>query len=109
MVPVPVPFTSILPAHVPPNVTLADVSVTGVTVYFTPPQLVAGRDEDDVTQVPAKSPAEAEVELGAVGSFPLNLSIKLHAAVNAHTAARPATSRDGFPIRCRIGGLRTGQ
>jgi len=106
---VPLPLTSILPAHVPPNVTFADVSVTGVTVYFTAPQLVAGNDAEDVTQVPAKSPTEAEDELGSVGFFPLNLSIKLHPAVHMPTTATTAANRAWFPICVPIGRSGTGQ
>jgi hypothetical protein len=104
-VPVPLPFTLVLPAHVPLNVTLADVSDTGVTVYFTSPQLVAGNADDDVTQVPAKSESEADVPLGAVGFLPLSLSITSHAAVSRHAATSAPRNLEVLPMSVIIGPL----
>src|SRR5262245_4571860 len=102
-VPVPLPFTRVLPAHVPLNVTLADVSDTGVTVYFTSPQLVAGNDDDDVTQVPVKSESEADRPLGAVGFLPLSLSITSHAVVSRHATISVPRNLEGLPMSLSIG------
>jgi hypothetical protein len=93
----------VLPAHVPLNVTLADVSDTGVTVYFTSPQLVAGNDDDDVTQVPAKSESEADVPLGEVGFLPLSLSITSHAVVKRHAATSAHRNLEVLPMSASIG------
>src|SRR5512132_3218122 len=73
-VPLPVPFTWMFPAQVALNDTLADVLVTGVTVYFKPPQLVAGNVVPEVTHVPAKSPSDAVAAPGEVGFLPVSLS-----------------------------------
>jgi hypothetical protein len=91
---VPLPLTSIFPAHVALKVMLADVLVAGVTVYFTAPQLAAGKVDDDVTHVPAKSPTAAEDELGDVGFLPVSLSMTSQPAPSRHAAASAAINRD---------------
>src|SRR5262245_36360421 len=54
-VPVPVPLTVMLPAQVPLNCTFALVAVSGVTVYFTLPQPVAGFTGVTDDQLPANA------------------------------------------------------
>lgn len=95
IVPVPVPFTWILPAQVALNVTLALVAVTGVTVYLRLPHPVGGVVAVVEDQVPAKVSMLAVGPDGDVGVPPPESfflpSKRLQAAspaASAKTAAR---------------------
>src|SRR5690349_15695148 len=85
-----------LPPHVPENVTLPLVELTGVTMYFTLPQPVAGVEADTDDQVPANASMLTVVGDGDVGSDEddgslfFNLSRRLHPPARAHASTSAA-------------------
>jgi hypothetical protein len=96
-VPVPEPLTPMLPPHVAAKDTFAAVELTGVTVYFTLPQPVAGVDAVADDHVPANTSMLTLGADGDVGVEPdaesLLPSSRLQPADNAHASAIAAGKR----------------